>query len=784
MNFYSPTKQILFGDFNGDGKVDVLLPEKDNDGCEDVGCNGWRIYYSNPYPVVAAPYTGFFNSEFHTISNYMPVKNYNYSQYRNTYYALDINKDGKSDLVWYELEWKNTSSFGWREHWRLHTYINNIGNPNNPSSFINDYNSDFINNSVIPGSTFPFFGNSKYGNKNTDFTVICNKDTSFACSQPCYYKFWNFYSFNKNYTRDNSLSRVIESGGAIINSIEYQPMIVSGLNYGHGLTTDFYSTNNSFIYPYITIRNMPSNRLVSKIINSSIGINRYQDFKYQGLVAQIDGMGFLGFIKTARSNWYTTSSLKKIWSVNENDPLKRGANILSYNRILDSSQAFDFATPLSTGLTSRIDYTYYPVVLNTSKKYTLLLESQITSDYLTNVITKKYLTYSSDDYNLPKVVISRNFLGETLQGATTTSTNYTNQVALGATGANYYIGRPTDVTTTVEAYGDVKSTYEKYMYTNGNMTTKEKRAGTTAASAIASTEKIVETMAYATNGNLMSKTITAVGFPVALPLKPALEARTTSYTYDTTNRFIKTTTDVDGVVTTNDTYHPLYGVVLQQTNTTLGQTSTNIYDNWGKRTKITDFLGKSINYAYTKVNNIYTTTQTGSDDSSSSVDSDALARVIRKGSKNINNLWSYTSIEYDALSRKIKESLPYFDNETLQWSKIEYDDYSRPVKKLEFQDTKITTLSYSGLTTTVNDGRLTTTSITNANGHTVSTTETATNGSVTGGTITNTYNALGNLLTSSYDSVVTTMVYDLWGRKTQLTDPSAGIFKYDYNAFG
>ena len=63
---FSPSKQLLFGDFNGDSKPDIMLPDADGKGCES--CTLWHIYYSNPNP-----YGGeFFKKDSYTIAPYRP----------------------------------------------------------------------------------------------------------------------------------------------------------------------------------------------------------------------------------------------------------------------------------------------------------------------------------------------------------------------------------------------------------------------------------------------------------------------------------------------------------------------------------------------------------------------------------------------------------------------------------------------------------------------------------------------------------------------------------------
>ncbi|NJN35972.1 MAG: RHS repeat protein [Nitrospiraceae bacterium] len=53
-----------------------------------------------------------------------------------------------------------------------------------------------------------------------------------------------------------------------------------------------------------------------------------------------------------------------------------------------------------------------------------------------------------------------------------------------------------------------------------------------------------------------------------------------------------------------------------------------------------------------------------------------------------------------------------------------------------------------------------------------------------GGTVTYAYFGNGNMKTANYGGSVQTLEQDGWGRKTKLTDPSAGIYTYEYNGYG
>lgn len=358
-----------------------------------------------------------------------------------------------------------------------------------------------------------------------------------------------------------------------------------------------------------------------------------------------------------------------------------------------------------------------------------------------------------------------------LQGSTTTVTDYDNVVT--GTGSGYYIGRPKEVTTTATVYvntatgsPDTKTSNTKYFYTNGNLTKTEKKAN-------GSAETLIETFAYFSNGLLQSKTINAIG--TTLP-EEAVSARTTSYTYDPTNRFVKTTTDVEGMVSTNLIYHPIYGTVLKQKNP-YDQTTEVVLDSWGKQTKIIDFLGKSISYNYARASNLFTTTQTGDDGSVSFVQSNVLSQEVKKGGLNMNGVWVYVDNIYNYKGYKVGTSEPYSTASPSQWASYEYDDYGRPIKATAHTG-KIVTTTYNGLTATVAEPAMTKSQTSNANGQVISAVDSP------GGTIAFKYDAMGNLTESDYDGIKLKMQYDNWGRKKQLDDTSAGIYTYQYNAFG
>jgi len=785
LDSYASDKPFLLGDYNGDGKPDIMIPETDGECVPRAGytyVNGddetvvvppvvcpnidlWNIYYSNPNPAGGV----FFAKKPTIVTNFNKRIGDDYF----SYYPLDINKDGKTDVVKISVGLYNPGGFfdptDVDSRWRIATYANNIGNNvGGATDFINTYNSPNGHNSDDNSVPIPIVADIKYRGLSSDLLMLrYHGNNSFA-------KKITYIDFTKNVNSDNSLKKVIQSNGGIVDEIMYNTMRSSEANAGFGIASDFYSSNNSVDYPALELKQIPSNKLVSKITNTAVGVTKSQDFKYNGYIVKLDGVGSIGFKRVARTAWYGPSD-KKVWAVTEIDPLQRGSTKFTYT-LQPSTADFSFPTNLSTGLISKTEN-----IFTTSASgvfpYTILLQNQRSTDYITGIV-KETIYNSYDAYNLPTSVTYNNYTGTTLEGTTTTVTAY--DTPSFGTGSNYFIGRPHQITSIATAYGTTKKSLKTISYLNGNVSQIDKNVYEADGVTI-DPVTMVEKMTYYPNGLLMDKEVSALGTTAGLN---DVTARKVAYTYDPTNRFVSTITDPELLVSTNMSFHPIYGTVLEAKNP-FNQTTTNVYDNWGKLINVTDnTLNLKTNYAYVRANNIYTTTITKtttggvSDGSSSIIDQDVLAREIRKGSKGLNGTWSYVATEYDAQGRRYRTSEPYFGSGSpSQWTVFAYDDYSRPTMTTSFTG-KVVTTAYSGLTVTVDDSVMSKSKTIDANGQIRTTTDTP------GGTINYKYDAAGSLLESDYEGVKITMVYDNWGRKTSLTDSSSGTNTYSYNAYG
>lgn len=743
---YSRTKQVLVGDYNGDGKADIMIPSSEGGS----GQADWNIYYSNPNPTGGA----FFVKETKSIVEYWPDtgNTYNTQRHWSNYYAMDINGDGKSDLVrarrkYYKAAWTINNH---DTEWQVTAYANAIGKTSG-SGFNLSYDSGILD-SKSPDIPIPITSNYKYQGANTDLVIVRGNN-----------KIVEYYQFNKNVDTENRLQSVIEASGNIQQSIDYKPMEAVGGGLGNAYS-DFYCSENAAAYPNIEIIRNSSSYLVSKLTATINGISKYQDFRYKGYVSNYN-YGTVGFIKTTRSSWYLSATDTKIWTTLYGDVALRGANTITWTST-NPATVFD-ASP--TGLLTTKTNVFSTYTNPTSKVYNVLLDSQITLDALSGVKSENVYKYdgivtSSDYYGLEKQSISSSYIGNVLNGSTTVDREYESN-PLG-TNSSYYIGRPKKVNT--ENYnvasGDKRKSEIVYTYTGTNLSKTEKTGH--------NTYTITEDMSYDNLGNLLTKTVSAPGAP------SPVASRTISDEYDSTKRFVVKKTDHQLFVT-DFVYNDL-GQVTKSTDYT-GVINNFFYDNWGKliNTSVLNSsavpISTTIDYAKLSTGG-YTTTTTNNLDAKTVVEYDVLGRVVKSSVKGFAaNTMISKQIVYDGLGRKQKESEPYFSAPGL-WTNYEYDYLMRPIT-ITAPTGKIQTFRYSVLTTTSNDDGKITSATTDAMGNKVQSTD-------PGGIINFTYFANGQLKKSEYQGNNVEIGIDGWGNKITMTDPSAGTYIYSYDAFG
>ncbi len=709
------TDPILLGDYNGDGKTDFMKPATNYtnfatdhswfDTYLSTGISFLKGLKQKPFKYEITNWNG--NNGVLTGHNLIP---------------LDFNGDGRTDIIEYTTTTYNSSSNG-TQVIKIH---NNLGlddaNNNKETNIEFAYGGTASKTGNLEHFPIPIFLSSNQPNKNLDFASISNSWVT------------NF-SFTQDHREDVLLRSITNNG--VTQSIEYNNLDPSVYNSDY---TQVYQTSYDESYPNIDVHVAPSTKVVTMLQRISSGTTALkQVFSYYGAVYNAEGLGFLGFKGIARSNWSTGSS-DRIFNISKHDPLLRGIMTDEYQM----SNYFTFTVP-SSGYISKTTYQN-----SSSLSGTKVLKAWVTSILTQNALegTNTNKTYVYDGYNNP-TKITTSFLG---YGSHVTDIVYGN-----STGATYYIGRPTSKVETNTIGGETFSTETQLSYT-GYLLTQKKTKGN-------NTPFDTETYDYDAFGNIIKTTTT--------PYNTA--PRIIQFEYDSSGRFLTKQTNVEGLETLYQ--HNTNTGTLSKVTNPFGQETNYQYDSWNRLMKVTDYLGNDVTTSYVESsNNFYTVTNTGDDGSGAITVYDALKRVTTVKQKDVLGQWISTSYLYDKFDRIWKESEPYTGSSATQWNEIEYDFYGRPIKLTEYTG-KVTNITYSGLTVTVNDGTKTVTTTKDAMGNVTSVTD-------PGGTINYTYFGNGNLKTSNYNGVVVSTEQDGWGRKTKLTDPSAGIFTYAYNGFG
>ena len=280
---------------------------------------------------------------------------------------------------------------------------------------------------------------------------------------------------------------------------------------------------------------------------------------------------------------------------------------------------------------------------------------------------------------------------------------------------------------------------------------------------------------YDTWGNKSKATVSTTGET----------ARTAQWLYTSDGRYLEKTTNNLGHVTQEILTRDSTGSPTQIRGLNNHYTDI-IRDELGRETYRSDSTGAWQQTTYSRSGLIsgayYKIATEVSGGGSSAEYFDLLARSMAKSAIGFDGLVVWTKTEYDSSGRVKRQSIPYRMGESLLWATNHYDILGR-INTQTLADGSTVNYQYTGLQTR----------ITNALGQTKTETR---NGA---GELTNVEDAINGRITYNYTAdgqlqntaviadgktITTQLVYNHHGQKIKMFDPDKGTWFYQYNGFG
>ena len=666
-------RNLLTGDFNGDGKTDIILsPTRNGDS------KTWLLGISKG--------SGAF---LYTSATLCQAK----SEEGCGQTFIDVNSDGIADLINYDKYgftcYILTRSLKVLESFRYHYSPLDTGRLLIPAN-INSRNSKSSLVSIKDGKVIRY-SFEREDNKEVLLTTMIN----------------SLCVFEKNEYKD-------------IKSHSSQITTPSGNEY-------FYTMGTGAVFPYLNIQesipvlSSTSTSVAGKTLNKT-------EFSYKNAVVHLQGLGFCGFeeINSVDLDGNSTSVHYLPYQFGQlsyeknkdSETIYESKNEVDANKILHRHITKASSTDFASGVESTTTYSY-------DAYDNLIQESTTYSDNIS--VTKNYGYYINS--TLGKGYCSNIRIKES-EARTVGNDTYEKETKV----VRHKNGKPIE---TLETIDGNKVCVKRYDYDNkGNRTFEEE--------------------AWYESSNTLSR----------------------DFSYDRKGRL-------------ESTFDPLTGLYEEYD-----------YDDYGRKSSYTDERGNKITYEYdglgrlTRTNfpdgtyesttlswsgdpdNVYYQSQIDRNEGVKNLYYDAFGQNTKISDKRFNGEFRSVDRTYDNRGRLIKESSPYITKNSpllSSWRIIEYDNFDRPVRVID-PDGRIIETQYGGnKVTTFSNGTIVTRHY-NSLGDIVKVDDAA------GSTIFN-LGADGQPQSISAPGGYFTISYDEYRRRVKMVDPSSGTttFTYDEN---
>lgn len=526
---------------------------------------------------------------------------------------------------------------------------------------------------------------------------------------------------NSNYAPGNGKVKTITNGLGHTTQITYKSLTDKSV----------YIRNDLGEYPLFIVK--PALPVVSTTtIGNGMAGNQISNYSYEDLMVHQPGRGLLGFTTMTVENetMGTTAETSVEW-----DDL----TLTPYKTWETQSVGGSIATTENTYLNHR----YH----NTKAIYHSLVSSKVTD--LDGHVTNTVYSCDSTRHNVPLEITQTSYDNAQVR---TTYNSYDHK-------AGQYL--PTSVSTRRKHPDDTQyfTTTNTFTYNNKGLKASETNLYGTSAETTTS-------YTYDYYGNIKNISTSGTG----------VETITKQYTYDSSNRFV--TQSLERGYIKNIYTHDTWGNVLtasDQTRSSYPQTTTNTYDNWGRLATSTSPTGIITNISRTWTDNdgyTISKTETGQPLVETSYDNTGRKwHTHTIGPKGVNIIEALTFN-----SKGLVASKTYTERFLYRLEEFTYDNRGRMLSdNLNTGETKTFTYGTNWIRT-------------NKNGHYYKkyydSWGNVTSSSDPYSSVSYTYYSNGSPKTATSGGNVVSMEYDTAGRRTKMTDPSAGETNYTYDTYG
>nr|WP_321521802.1 FG-GAP-like repeat-containing protein [uncultured Macellibacteroides sp.] len=762
----------IAGDFNGDGKFEILVKENqkvfNGEGQEIAsgGIDNWGKMYAYCFPnnnylsdfngngktdILVLNETGSWVYELNG-NSFTKLTSFSNSMLNNTYfpYLGDFNGDGKTDILYQNVQQGNYNDVSilfstGKSFIRQSTSDVNIRAKVQVGDFNKDGKADIFHMEIVDGKVVMKIGTydgTRFVTKNyssllspSDLTVPYEYDNYLfpiadfngdGRAEFCFARYVDAYFIHTFDDEQTLLAKTISNGLGENISFNYQP-ITDEVTCKIEESVSFPLSNPRF--PLQVVRSM------------SVAGNNYYDnttYYYKNPRIHKQGKGFIGFGEVeARNN-----------STSINTITKYGYDTSYYYPwVLEQKQTTSTGTPITTATTENA------TVYEAPKRFFPYVRKQTVTDHLKGTIVTTDLI--NIEYGKPKTIIKK--YGNDLTETTTT-------VFQNVTTENKWIlGLPITVEKKTTRGGNDWIEKSAYQYNTDNKLSLKQMYTNDGTKQVSE-----EAYTYDRFGNVTYTTLKA--FTSANLLK-------TYYHYS-----------LDGIYETVLT-DPMNRTIVKSYNI-LGQVSTST-DIWGNVTKYEyDGMGrlKKSNYPdgtqavvtrawSSDANSVFSITKEETGKPTLTTFYNTRGLELRTSRQRFNDSRILTDNIYDNAGRLTKTSLPFKTGAATLWNTYEYDVYGR-LKLLNYASGKSDVYTYTGNSVTETKDGITITRTYNAKEELIGTSDPA--GAIV-------YQMRPDGQPSSITTpgpIVTRFSYDGYGRQTEINDPSIGLKLYEYDDAG